>query len=226
LEGKGVMGDRCQEVRRELGKDGEIEIGMFQNGMFMEYLAQGMGDLERITEWEGTRGSRKQVLLNGLVDELLLDYIDIAKGKLVVPLTSSGGPAKVTLTSIRDIGKFVAAALDLPPGKWEGNLGMVGTTVTMAEVRDILATETRAPEIKDQSVSAEECDNIVEGFDRQLAERFSLQAWLGRMVAQMEKAACSGVLGEAIIEGKLNELCPDVLTTDLKEYLKEVWGKK
>jgi hypothetical protein len=224
LEGKGVMRRRCDDVRRELGSG--IEIGMFQNGMFMEYLAQGMGDLDGMTEWGGTRGSRKEVLLSGLVDELLSDYIDVAKGRLMVPLTISGGPAKVTVTSIRDVGKFVAAALELPSGMWEGNLGMVGTTVTMAEVREILAAETSAPGIEDQGISAKDCDKLVEAFDRDLAEEFSLQAWLGRMVAQMEKAACSGAVGEAIIEGKLNDLCPEVSTTNLKEYLKEVWGSK
>jgi len=38
------------------------------------------------------------------------------------------------MTELGDIGRFVAAALDLEEGKWEADMGMVGSTVDLEEV--------------------------------------------------------------------------------------------
>ena len=221
LASKAAVLESCQNLVAEENSD--MEIAQFQNGMFMQYLARNLPDPE---ERSVSGEMRKDALLCGLEDDLMLDYIDIASGRLCIPTTVSGEPARISTTNIADIGKFVAAALDLPPGSWHGCMGMSGTIKTFAEIRDILANETHAPKIEKNTVTAKDCEQAIEKFNTRLAEGFSIEALKGKMVAQMEKASCSGVVGEGFVEAKLNELCPEVVTTDLRDYLREVWGAK
>lgn len=222
LASKSSLLKDCQAAAAEYGNS--IEIAQFQNGMFMQYLAQKLPDPDG--QSADGRGTKKEVLLCGLEDDLMLEYIDIASGTLAIPTSDSGVPAKISMTSIEDIGKFVAAALDLPKGEWHGFLGMTGANVTLGEIRQMLREETNAPDIKENILTKEDCQNVERGFDEVLNKGFSVEALMGKMVAQMEKAACGGVVGETMIEGKLNEVCPEVKVTDLKQWLKEVWGAK
>ena len=221
LAHKSTLLEACRNLAAE--QSSNIEIAQFQNGMFMQYFAQKLPNPDGLTA-EGS--ARKDEFLCGLEDEMMLDYIDIAAGKLVVSTTTSGEPARITTTSIGDIGKFVAAALSLPPRSWNGFMGMSGATITFAEIRDMLANETNAPRIKDESITAEDGGQTEENYDAELAKGFSVPALIGKMVAQMMKASCQDVVGESIIEPKLNQLCPEVEVTDLRAYLRDVWGAK
>lgn len=222
LAHKSALLKACQDLTAKHGNS--IEIAQFQNGMFMQYLAQNLPDPD--AQSVDGKGTRKEVLQSGLDDDLMLEYIDVANGTLAIPTMDSGEPAQITITSIEDIGKFVAAAIDLPKGEWHDFLGMAGTTVTFADVRKILSDNTIAPKIVDRVVTKNDCEKIENEFDKELEKGFSVEALKGKMVAQMEKAACGGRVGESVIEGKLNELCPQVKATDLKQYLKEVWGER
>ena len=105
-------------------------------------------------------------------------------------------------------------------------MGMAGATVTLVEIRDILARQTNAPKIKEERITSKDCEEVEQKFDSELANGFKVEALIGKMVAQMEKASCSDTVGECIIDPKLNQLCPDVEVTDLRAYLQEVWGAK
>ena len=221
LANKSTLLKACQDLVASQSSD--IEIAQFQNGMFMQYLAQKLPNPD---EPAVSGVSRKEALLCNLEDPMMLDYIDIASGRLVISTNASGAPAKITTTSITDIGKFVAAALDLPRGSWDGFMGMAGTTATLAEIRAVLAESTNAPNIKDETIAANNCEDIEKKYDAKLAKGFSVEALIGKMVAQMEKASCQDTIGGCIVEPKLNKLCPDVEVIDLRTYLKEVWGAK
>ena len=221
LANKSTLLKACRDVVASQSSD--IEIAQFQNGMFMQYLAQNLPNPDEPT---ASGNSRKQALLCNLEDPMMLDYIDIASGRLLISTNASGAPAKITTTSITDIGKFVAAALDLPHGLWNGFMGMAGATVTLAEIRNILVEGTNAQKVRNESITAKDCEEIEEKYEAELAEGFSVEALIGKMVAQMERASCQDVVGECIIEPKLNQLCPDVEVTDLGAYLQEVWGSK
>jgi hypothetical protein len=211
----------AQRLVKECNAD--IDVCTFQNGMFMEYLAQ---KLPRPDEPCGM-STRSDALLSGLQDDLMLEYIDIAKGILPVPTCASGKPARITTTSIRDVGRFVAAALDLESRQWEGCMGIKGVDVTFQEIKDMLRN-TAAPQIEDGIVTREMCEEKGKNFEMELSNGFSLNAFLGRMVAQMVAASCDGKEGEGIVEGKVNRLLAerglDVEARDIGEYLKEVWG--
>jgi hypothetical protein len=224
LAHKSMLLKACQGLAEQQGNN--VEIAQFENGMFMEYLAQSFQNSECVTPSGVTR---REELLSGLEDDLLRSYIDVAHGVLLIPTTDAGEPARFTITRIVDIGKFVAAALDLPAGSWDesdGILGMSGCTVTFEEIRRILREETNAPEIKEEVVTREDCLREVARFDEELSKGFSVEALKGKMVAQMEAATCNGRVGETVIEPMLNRLCSEVEVTDLRAYLSEVWGRK
>lgn len=65
--------------------------------------------------------------LSGLPPRAL--YLNARAGTVDIP---GDGPAKVTLTTIQDVGSFVAASLDIE--SWDEESGMVGETTTWNEV--------------------------------------------------------------------------------------------
>ena len=99
-----------------------LECARFCNGMFMNYLALG-------TE-------REKELSQGLIDWPII--WDVGKRRAELPIRDDGRFPRITLTEIEDIGKFVAAACELPLGRWEKTMGMVGQTIGVDEVLNIL----------------------------------------------------------------------------------------
>ncbi|KAK5103919.1 hypothetical protein LTS08_003342 [Lithohypha guttulata] len=126
-----------------------VECCTIQNGGFLEYFVQGCGDLE---------------LQAGLEDDLMLEYIDIGNRKLVIPCVETGEPARVTMTSLRDIANFVAASLDLPRGVMTGQIGTAGWTGTFENVADVLKRLEPAVDVEKVYVTAEECGNKAEEY--------------------------------------------------------------
>lgn len=163
----------------------------------------------------------KEYALGGLEDDLMLDYIDISKGKLVIPLDESGQASKITMTHLDDVGKFVAAAIDLPLQFWEGHLGIAGDTFSFDQVAKLL--QTKDLHIEPQTLSTQQCDQYIESHDDELTKEFSTQALKGKMVAQMMKVQCRGELGGAIVEPRLNELCPSLKPITIKQYIDSIY---
>ena len=219
LASKKQLYEACKDVAVETGSD--IEVCQFQNGAFLEYFAQGLPHPSE---------ERKRDLLGGLEDDMMQEYINIVKGKLVIPLRRDGKPAEVGMASIRDIGRLVAAALDLPTGAkgWYGMVQMCGWRGTFEDVRELLK-ETNAPEIEKETVSMQQCDQKAEDFEKILTNSFDIGALMGKMEAQMMRSVCLEDEG-AMVRGDLNEILHEagigIETRDLSQYLKEVWGIK
>ncbi|KAK5069175.1 hypothetical protein LTR51_008721 [Lithohypha guttulata] len=194
-----------------------VECGTIQNGGFLEYFVQGYGDLE---------------LQAGLEDDLMLEFIDIRNRKLVIPCVETGEPARVTMTSLRDIANFVAASLDLPRGVMTGQIGIAGWTGTFENVVDVLERLEPAVEVEKVYVTAEECRNMAEEHRQTFRVKigkgeFDLAAFRGEMVAQMYAVLCGEEDSGGMVCGKtLNELCPDVETANLKELLHKAWQRR
>src|SRR5436305_5919510 len=89
----------------ELCLNSGLECTRFFVGMFMNYLGQSCP------------ADRREDALAGLEDDLMLDFINIEAGHALVPVTSDGQPCRLSLCEINDVGKLVAAALDLE--NWE-----------------------------------------------------------------------------------------------------------
>lgn len=195
----------------------DLEIGQFENGMFMNYFGQ-----------LSPRAQSRPAVLAGLDDDLMLGYIDISKGVLPIPTRPDGQPARIGMTHIDDVGKYVAATVNLPVGTWpkSGILTMASATTTFTHVREILEEECGV-KIMNDTITVEDCDHKKVEFDRVLQEKgFDMAAFKGAMVAEMETVACLGERGGSWEENELGKLCPEVRTWDLGKYLVEAWGRK
>jgi hypothetical protein len=194
----------------------DFEIAQFKNGAFLNYFAQRAPSVHS-----------KPHLLAGLDDDLMLEYIDISTGTLPIPFNECREPAKVSMTHLDDVGKYVAAAVALPGGAWPeaGVFNVAGNTFTYEEVRDVLEKECGV-RIDHAVVTPEDCDRRKAEADVNLAERFDSGVFKAGMVAQMQKVICRGVRGGSWEENVLGRMCPEVKPVDLREYLIEVWGEK
>lgn len=176
---------RCQESG--------LECARFMPGWFMNYHGQGCPDEVR------------EEAIAGLDDDLLLDYIDIAGGRISVPLRGDGRPARVSMTEIGDIGRFVAAALDLPEGQWKPDMGMVGSTVDLDEVARKAEKVTRKEFVITRLTEAQ-LQQSVATLDDQLAKDFSVHTLRRMIVAQLMQCACAEQVGDQVLEPVLNRL--------------------
>ena len=198
-----------------------VECCTIQNGGFLEYLVQGCGDLH---------------LQAGLEDDLMLDYLDIGKRKLVVPCRAPGKPARITLTSIRDIGKFVASSLDLPIGNMTGQIGVAGWTGTYEDILNMLAQLDPPAKISPNYITADECRANAGEKGKAFLEKmasvgeFDVELFKAEMVAQMYACMCEEDHGGGLLDtshgNSLNELCPKVETVAVQDLLQRAWGRE
>jgi uncharacterized protein YbjT (DUF2867 family) len=179
-----------------------LECTRFFVGMFMNYLGQSCP------------ADRREEALAGLEDDLMLDFINIEAGHALLPVTSDGQPCRLSLCEINDVGRFVAAALDLE--NWEN-----GSTTTMEEI--IWVAERTGRLVKTETFTNAHAQQRIKKFDEQLERGFSLKALKGRMVAQMMECMCEDKVGCAVIEPVLNRLCPLITPMAFDEYLTRVW---
>lgn len=184
-----------------------LECTRFFVGMFMNYLGQSCP------------ADRREEALAGLEDDLMLDFINIEAGHALLPVTSDGQPCRLSLCEINDVGRFVAAALDLE--NWGNEMGMVGSTTTMEEI--IWVAERTGRLVKTETFTNAHAQQRIKKFDEQLERGFSLKALKGRMVAQMMECMCEDKVGCAVIEPVLNRLCPLITPMAFDEYLTRVW---
>ena len=194
----------------------EPVILMIENGCFLEYLVQGCED---------------KSLTAGHEDDLLLDFIDLKNNKLVLPCVSKDPlvPARVSMTSITDIGRYVAATLNIRHRAISGHKSLAGGTFTFQEIADTMATLGKPLDVT--YVDAREC--------RELAARYRgeqlTKAVNGEndtsltkkiMVAQMFSCFCdekkSGGMPDTYqtLDEKLSHITP----VNVKSLLGMTWG--
>jgi uncharacterized protein YbjT (DUF2867 family) len=185
-----------------------LECTRFFVGMFMNYLGQGCP------------ATRRREALSGLEDDLMLDFVNVEAGNALIPVTSDGRPGRLSLCELSDVGKFVAAALNLET--WEKEMGMVGSTTTMEEI--VWVAERTGRLMRTKTFTKAHAQQRIAEFDQQLQRRFSLEALKGRMVAQMVECMCEDEVGCAVVEPVLNRLCPHIGPMAFDEYLTRVWS--
>jgi hypothetical protein len=120
--------------------------------LFMNYLGQGCP------------ADRREEALFGLEDDLMLDFINIEAGRALIPRTSDGRPCRLSLCELSDIGRFVAAALNLETREEE--MGMVGSTTTMEEI--VWVAERTGRLMRTKTFTKADAQQRVTDFDQQL----------------------------------------------------------
>jgi nucleoside-diphosphate-sugar epimerase len=173
------------EVLRESG----LEFTSFQNGMFMDYFAFGAP--------KPHEGPMK----------ILPFAVDIAAKQATIPGT---GDEKVTFTSVRDIGRFVAAAVRLTE-RWPEELGMEGETTTYNQVvRDAEAVTGR-------KIAVQHLDKAY--LTKALNESKDDEA---TFFYNQVLALLADDLGS--VSPTLNTFLPDIRASSVKELIVEYWN--
>ena len=215
LESRSQLWKSCSELAAVHG----IYCADFQNGAFMNYFAQGK---KFPNDKEGQ--AEEAYALGGLQDGMMLKYINLPSHKLIIPLKGDGTPSRITMTLLDDIGKFVAAAIDLPPEKWQGHLSMAGDTFTYEYVYSLM--QDQGVVLPHETTTVDQCQTLIDDLDKALTHHFSHDTLIEKMVAQMIQVHCRGEIGGGQLQPTLNQLCPEVKTTTIAEYLQRVYRSR
>ena len=172
----------------EAAKASGLEYTQFTCGIFMNYLATG-------TPKEGTEA------LSGLRPWNFV--INTKAGTADLP---GDGNTKLTFTRLQDVGKFVAAALDLD--KWEEEMGMVGETMSYNEVVSAIEKVTKRKMLVQEN-SEEELKKLIEDVE---GARFYNQVRLSIVRGTME------------VKPTLNKLAPNIKPWTVEKFLETYWG--
>ncbi|KAJ5749376.1 uncharacterized protein N7511_011072 [Penicillium nucicola] len=104
---------------------GKIDSARFPCGMFMNYLGIGCPE------------SKRADALAGFQEGPFLVHLDSSPSWVEVPLQSDGTTPQIAMTDIKDVGKFIVAALDIKE-PWGGReLGMVGDTLSFEKLTQL-----------------------------------------------------------------------------------------
>lgn len=195
-------------------KKSNIDSALFPCGMFMNYLGIGCPE---------AGGNRKEALA-GFKEGPLLFHLAKDEGYIEVPVMDEeedseidgGKPLPIlTMTDIRDVGRFVAAAIDLeePWGKRE--LGMAGSILRLDEMIALCEKYTgQKMEIRRVTKKS---------LEESLREKpVDLEGIMRHVENQYKNAFCgTGV----VVEPVLNRLCPDVHPMSAEDYLRRHWAE-
>jgi hypothetical protein len=186
-----------------------LEVARFNCGMFMNHLALGR-DFKGDTE-------RELQVLGGFKDEPVI--WDIAAGCAEEPVKDDGTSPRITLTLIDDIGKFIAAACELPNGAWQHDMGMVGETIAISEVTRLIEEATCNTQHVEK-VDRQKLNQRVEAIKGCGSSKVEV---LTKLESQLALLMIDEKEGLMIMNPVLNTLCPSVKPIDVKEYLLRCW---
>ena len=140
---------------------------------------------------------------------------DIAAGRAEEPTKEDGSSPLTTLTTIGDIGVFVAAACELEDGVWQHDMGMVGETIAVSEVTRLIE-EVGGKKLKVERVTYEQLQQRTEAIKGcGMGKDEVLTKLLGQLVMLMAEEK----EGLMIMKPVINSLCPQVQPTSVREYL-------
>lgn len=175
-------------------KKSGLEYTAFRVGIFMNYLAFNSPHPRVMEE---VFDSARPIWWN----------VDISTATAVIPGT---GDEETTFTRTQDMGKFVAAALDLEVWTEETNMGGEVTTYNKI-VKE--AERITGKKINVTYISKEEIEKQIEETTDQM-QRFSVQ---------VKKAFVDGA---GFVKPELNEIVPHVKPVGITAFLEKWWGDK
>lgn len=213
----------------EKNKD-KIESGMFNIGSFMNYLGHGIypepasplddeTTIRQLQEGEGYADGEDEAI-EGLQRQG--DLKDGSGGILIgmknaiaqLPIKDNGQWPRVTFITMRDVGRFVVASLDLL--KWEEDMTMVGDTLSLGELL-AYAEEVSGKKFEVETISKADEEKRLGEIDK---NDFMAMAW-----CEFRLAFIRDQEDEAIVRPIVNELCPSVKPTSVREYLEKHWTR-
>lgn len=192
-------------------KKSKIDAALFPCGMFMNYL--GIGSPEKDgNRNEALAGFKESASIFHLAEDESFIEVPVPEGETHV---ADRHLPTLTFTNIRDVGRFIAAAIDLeePWGKRE--LGMVGTAIRLDEMIPLCEKYTgRKMEIRPLTIKA---------IDEQLSKvPQTLDEFIEHINNQYKKLAFEE---GCVVTPRLNQLCPGVQPMSIEQYLEKYWAQ-
>lgn len=207
-----------------------IDIAYFNHGCFMNYLGHGVfpaskpaseeedalrtmqqGQVYKAGEDSACEGLQR---CGPLSDRSGGYLIGLKSGIAELPVRSDGRWPRITLTTVGDVGRFVAASLDLPA--WRGRMDMVGETVTMGQ----LLRHAEQVTGKTFRVTALQADAI-----RRKMATFSWDDFSGLLWSELDLAYTRDKDDEAVLQPVLNNHFPDIRPVTVHKYLEKAWNQ-
>lgn len=208
----------------------DIEISYFNQGSFMNYLGMGIfttpeptgSEQETIARIQQGGGylSGEDSSLEGLqrggplADQSGAFLVGLKSGIAELPVKSDGSWPRVTFTAMSDVGKFIAASLDLD--KWIERMDMAGETLTMGELLRHAEDVTG----KTFDVTTLEPAKIEQNMATLQQDDFTGLLW-----ADFNLAYCRDREDETVLKPTLNALCPEIEPIGVREYLDKSWAQ-
>lgn len=124
------------------------------------------------------------------------------------------------MTSLRDIGRFVAAACELPDGSWSESMEMVGETVSIDEVTLVIEMIT-GKKMEVRTVGREKLQQRADGIDGIGSTREEV---LMKMVSEINLLVLEEKEGMCLLRPVVNELCPDIKPMSVRDMIEMAWS--
>lgn len=220
--------EACEKAQRETG----MQCARFNCGGFMNYFGIGAHpparQQQQLTDEElveqlrqgggyaaGEDAGEQGVDRDGDMADGSGCYLLNPRGLCAeVPLSPSGGYPRFTTTTLRDVGKFVAAALELKT--WEGEMNIVGDTVRLDEM--IRVTEALlGKKLAVETISPAELDKQIGQL--RMPDDFMKLLWL-----ELKREHAKDEVGNGVLDGNVNRMCPHVKPVSFKEYMHAQWS--
>ncbi|RMJ28103.1 isoflavone reductase family protein [Aspergillus sp. HF37] len=187
---------------QEAVEQGRIDAARFPTGMWMNYLAIGCPP------------RRREEGLAGFSEGAFLVHLDEDEPWIEIPVLADGTYPALTMTDLRDIGRFVRAAVDIEE-PWGGRtLGMAGDTVGFGELVALCEAYVGKTVVQRREVGAEEL--------RKRLEQTPPDDFMKRMETQIALVGCRDAF---VVEPALNALC-DVQPTTIQRFLHTYWAEE
>lgn len=171
-------------------------------------LTKGGGYI--LGEDEACQGLQRQ---GPLADQSGAFLVGLRNGIAELPIKDNGQWPRITMTSMKDVGRFVAASLNVP--KWKENMSMAGDTLTMGE---LLAHAKAVTGKKFRVVILKR-----EDLEKRLAS-LAQNDFMGQMWAEFNLAYTRDLEDEVVLHPTVNSLCPEVKPTSVREYMEMFWS--
>lgn len=206
----------------------EIEISYFNFGSFMNYIGLGIFPTSTV---ESDQGKAIAIMKQGggympgedeaieglqrqgpLADGSGAFLIGLKNAIAELPIRPDGQWPRVTMTSMGDVGRFVAASLEL--SKWEKNMSMAGETLTMGELLSH-AEEVTGKKFKVDVLKSEDVEKKLESCAE---EDFMTRLW-----CEFNLAYSRDQVDETVLQPVVNGLCPGIKPISVREYMEKFW---
>jgi hypothetical protein len=137
-----------------------------------------------------------------------------------IPVQNDGTIPDVTMTTIADIGKYVAAACTLPLGTWPEESYIAGQTLNFADIISIVE-KVRG---KDLAVRKHTKTEMREQIDFLPAGSKEEEHFMARFFLQLSLAFADGIVKHSIMPAELNGKFPAIKPTQVEEYVTKYWS--